>query len=34
VFAARASDTGFGDVRVESNRDGRRETLAVVATAP
>jgi ubiquinone/menaquinone biosynthesis C-methylase UbiE len=34
VFAARASALGFSDVRVERNRDGRRETLAVVATAP
>jgi ubiquinone/menaquinone biosynthesis C-methylase UbiE len=34
VFAARANELGFRDLRVERNRDGRRETLAVVATAP
>jgi hypothetical protein len=34
VFAERASELGFRDVRVERNRDGRRETLAVVGTAP
>lgn len=33
VFAARASACGFGEVHVERNRDGRRETLAVVGTA-
>jgi ubiquinone/menaquinone biosynthesis C-methylase UbiE len=34
VFATRASAAGFGDVRVERNRDGRRETLSVVGTVP
>ena len=34
VFATRARELGFDEVRVERNRDGRRETLAVVGTAP
>jgi SAM-dependent methyltransferase len=34
AFATGARDLGFHDVRVERNRDGRRETLAVVGTAP
>jgi SAM-dependent methyltransferase len=34
VFAARAGAVGFENVRFERNRDGRRETLAVVGTAP
>jgi ubiquinone/menaquinone biosynthesis C-methylase UbiE len=34
AFATRASALGFGGVRVECNRDGRRDTLAVVATVP
>jgi SAM-dependent methyltransferase len=34
VFATRAGELGFHDVRVERNRDGRRTTLAVVGTAP
>jgi len=33
TFAAWATEAGFDAVRVERNRDGRRETLAVVAVA-